>query len=192
MDDTSKMTDQVTHSRSSIEIDGERKTAVGLAEIVSASISDGSSTEAYVLHFGVESNLDLRTTTSPEKAGSISSAAGPSKKFIIHQKHKVITPTTRDLANTSTKIAPHASAIKSGLQTSISASTPFECPCIKSVHLNQTKCLDTIVALSVMESWQYLYSFESLQMAFCQKLWKKLGFTGLLFKFIFPDKLYRH
>jgi hypothetical protein len=39
MDDTSKMTNQV----SSIEIEGERKTAVGLAEIVSASISDGSS-----------------------------------------------------------------------------------------------------------------------------------------------------
>ena len=169
--DTTKATEQVAYSRSSIEVDFDRKAAVGLAEIISGSTSEIPTSLGNIV---AQTNMEIGVTDS-------SSTAGLSKKFIVHQKHKVTTPTTKELANTSSKIAPHVSAaLKAGLQKSATSAIPFECSCVKSVHENekQFQCLDTTVCLSVMEAWQCLFSFESLNLAFCQKLWKKLGFTG--------------
>lgn len=96
-------------------------------------------------------------------------------------------PTPAEIASVPTKVPAHSLnssptrdsvTSKAKVPSPVVEEPPFTCAC-STLHKNQIKSLDDIVDLSVSETWEYLYSFESLCMAFCHKFWTGLAYTDI-------------
>jgi hypothetical protein len=152
-------------SLQSLEMNATRSKSVGSGELTRRSVHRSKS----LMNIEASSMglLDIAKDDIPSRNASPQSDS-PSRARIVHQK-KVVSVPSQDILLTRPKM------LTPTIRNYEADPEPYECNCLPS-HKDQKHALDTIVPLSVKDTWLTIYGHKS---TFSELFWEKLKYTGI-------------